>query len=315
MSSSTYSRSESSRSYKHSSGKDSKHRRHHSSKSTAPVPGNDLRFLFVVNEVTFNRNFNQRFPVDSWLNEIPPSAVEAYGPEIVGPVFQYDCGRVSLAQEYYWYRQGAGFAGGIARHGANGSSHFMLAYKTATVFSCSPHLPIIVSECDVSCEPTFVFHNAPLGGVEPARWNILSFIKQRGFSQVNAEARDSPYVLGGNPSWIPALVPKVYQNHEENAPRSTGLGGDLATIIGLMAFHGERERASEVFLAGNWQQNRWHGSPRAPNGYPKTPHDPPRGFVVHIALNIPADDVDEATADAYKNDFELLEWNTVFVRE
>lgn len=224
----------------------------------------------------------------------------------------------------------------------------MVPYKTVTVFSCSPHLPIIVAECDVSCEPTFVNQscgcgNTPLGGLEPARWNILSFYKEKGFSQVNAVARDSPYVLGANPSWIPALVPRVFEDPDDNAPRSAGLGGDLATLIGLMAFHGRRGRASDVFTGGNWQQNRWHGSQRAPSGCKSTSslHQPPailrpvaeklltecrnpdtnpqdgpdRGFVVHIALNIPAEGLDEVAIEAFKRDFEIHEWNTVFVRE
>jgi len=103
--------------------------------------------------------------------------------------------------------------------------------------------------------------------LEPSRWNLLSFFKENGLSLVNAGAGDSPYVAGRNPSWIPALVPRVFENVDGGAtPPSLGLGGDLPTIIGLMAFHGRRGRASEVFSEGRWQQHQWHGGSRPPSG-------------------------------------------------
>lgn len=258
------------RSHKHSSGKDQKHKRYHGSKATAATPENNLRFLFVVNELTIDPTYNQR-PVDCWLNDVPPSSPSAYGHELIGRVFQYDGGHVSLAQDCVWYRPRAGVPGNIGRHGPDGSFGIMVPYKTSTVFACSPHLPIVVAECDVSCDPAFIYrpdctcNNTAEGLPEPTRWNILSFDKYQGFTQANAIGRESPYVLGRNPSWIPALVPKIFQNPDENAPRSTGLGGDLATLIGLMAFHGGRGRASDVFAGGAWQQNRWHGSTHTPH--------------------------------------------------
>ncbi|KAM7184721.1 hypothetical protein V8F33_012835 [Rhypophila sp. PSN 637] len=315
MSSSFYSRSESSRGHKHSSGKDSKHRKHHTSKSSGAVQGPGLRFLFVVNEVTFDQTYNERFPLDSWGNTVPPGTAAAYEREHVGRVFQYDSGHVAPASpEYSWYRLGESSPGGIGRYSPGGAFQMMVPYKTGTVFACSSHLPIIVAECDVLCDPTWVFKDCRCGNDgDSFRWNLLSFYGTRGFTSVNAVAGGMPHVLGGNPSWIPSLVPSVYESPDENAARSTGLGGDLPTIIGLMAFHGRRERASDVFSNGSWQQNQWHGSRSAPNGYPRPP-DQPRGFVIHIAMNIPLEGFDEDAIDDLKNEFEGVEMNTIFVR-
>ncbi|KAM7212358.1 N-acetyl-gamma-glutamyl-phosphate reductase [Rhypophila decipiens] len=316
MSSSFHSRSESSRGHKHSSGKDSRHRKHHSSKPSGPIQGAGPRFLFVVNEVTFEQTYNERFPLDSWGNQVPPGTTAAYGREHVGRVFQYDNGHVAPAPpEYSWYRPGVGFPGSIVRSNPSGSFHMMIPYKTGTVFACSPHLPIIVAECDVSCDPTWVFKDCRCGNDgDSFRWNLLSFYGTRGFTGVNAVAGGTPYVLGANPSWIPSLVPRVFENPDGNVPRSTGLGGDLPTLIGLMAFHGRPGRTSDVFSSGRWQQNQWHGSPHPPTGYPNPLQEDPRGFVVHVAMYMPLEDFDEGAVDALRTEFEEFVRDIIFVR-
>lgn len=41
----------------------------------------------------------------------------------------------------------------------------------------------------------------------------------------------------------------------------------------------------------------------------------PRGFIVHIALNIPDEGLEEEDVENYREDFLVHEWEIIFVRE
>lgn len=47
---------------------------------------------------------------------------------------------------------------------------------------------------------------------------------------------------------------------------------------------------------------------------PNAQHPSPRGFVVHIAMNVRDEGLSEEAIDNLKGEFEAYEWNTVFVR-
>lgn len=217
---------------------------------------------------------------DPWLSIVPPQSPEAYTGELVGTVFRYCSGVVTPAPNYAWYRpHGMNRPGFIARRNQDtglpdgrptpytddwGSA-------TQTMFSCSPHLPILVTNTDATLGTSFLCRRCPCDlqfGDGYAPWRLLHFegsTEHPGVSFVNACGKGSPCVLGRDPSWMPSLVPSTYQNTCAGVPQSRGLAGQLPTVIGLMAFQSRFRRADEVFANRKWHMGQWNGSNKAPS--------------------------------------------------
>lgn len=144
-------------------------------------------------------------------------------------------------------------------------------YRTQTIFACSPLLPVIVTDGDASlgysvprqlcpCDSRFDESYTP--------WYQLHFERRDGVSYVNSAGCGDSFVAGRNASWIPSLVPSVYQNTGDSAGPSQGLSGDLPIILALMAFHGRPGRASSIFRDRKWHQGRWqHEGSQVPSPY------------------------------------------------
>lgn len=165
-----------------------------------------------------------------------------------------------------------GQPGCIARvNQANVLDGYPAEYRTCTVFACSPLLPLVVTASDASLGFTFLPRICPCDQAYDessySTWNQPHFVHQAGgsVSWVNSYRCGAPYVAGRDPSWIPALVPAVYRNTLDDAPRSERLAGELPILIALMGFHGLPGRASDVFAARGWHLGQWNGPNRAPN--------------------------------------------------
>ncbi|KAK0638599.1 hypothetical protein B0T16DRAFT_462363 [Cercophora newfieldiana] len=286
-------------------------------KSTAP----DVSFLFCVNEwkINFELNHEER---DQWLNSIPPTSQAAYVKEYKGTVFRYRSGIVTVAQGYEWVREAPGYEGRITFYDpASNYTWVPEPYKTESVFACSAHLPIITLNGDASLG-SLLSTNCRDGcdrqslnpddddDQERYTWRMPHFTdRDNGVSVINSTRTGVPFVSGKNPSWIPSLVPKVFENtyrHENR--RSKGLAGDLPVIIGLMSFHSSRPKhgpdgstlrgANEVFMSQMWHRNRWEGPRDAPvRGYPETPEDNPRGFVIQVSPDFSSEDMATINTD------------------
>lgn len=140
-------------------------------------------------------------------------------------------------------------------------------YNTCTLFACSPLLPLVVTASDASLGYTFLPRMCPCDQNYDtySAWNQLHFVSnQAGVSWVNSYRCGAPYVAGKEPSWMPSLVPSVYRNTLDEAPRSEYLSGELPILIALMGFHGRPGRASDVFASQKWHLGQWRGSNRAP---------------------------------------------------
>lgn len=193
-----------------------------------------------------------------------------FEPEIPSCVMRYQSGQVTVAREYEWRRgdvQGTAWPpGGVFPVGAEEQLDL---YKQLAVFSCNPHLPIAVLNGDplsargLYRSPLFFFHPPTRPGLSQAT-HPESVIEELGPGMCK-------YVAGSNPSWIPSLVPKTYRNPYNPTDRSSGLGGELPIILGLMAFSGPRSEqggsVEQTFLGdgGRWRGGRWHHS-AAPQG-------------------------------------------------
>ena len=247
-----------------------------------------MSFLFVVNEFEFD---DDQKGYDQWLNYTPPNEPDAYDHEFAGSVFRYRNGVVSPAPEFEWTRENLGGGGRgpgcIARRNPEYDQYVTLypervleiynpipmyngwppQYREHSVFACSPFLPIIVMPGDASLG-SFARRGCECGEEhlpDTDGWRLLHFMHDNGVSRATDEARGLPYVGGRRPSWMPALVPQAFENRVpgtiHSLPASRGLSGELPIVLALMAFHGTRGHASDVFTNGRWHRNQWRGPP------------------------------------------------------
>lgn len=266
--------------------------KHHSTKATHNgsasisdgVPGN---FLFVVNEFTLNMDVSLPPSHDPWGNILPPSFPEAYDPMSVGEVLRYCNGRITKAEGYMWSRLAPDTPGRIYKVvGSNLLETYI--YKSQSIFSCSPLLPVIIRDGDASLGGSWARRFCPCDqhNTDGFEWNSLHFDHVGGLSLVNHKSGGYPFVAGSNPQWMPSLVPKAFRNTRPDSyiPPSIGLGGELPVVLALMAFHSDPDHnVTEGILAG-WQNNRWTRD-TSPKGYPRS-EGSPRGYLVEVAFEI-----------------------------
>ncbi|KAL2673798.1 hypothetical protein Neosp_012242 [[Neocosmospora] mangrovei] len=215
----------------------SKRRSRGSSKRSLLQP-EPLSFLFIVNKLQIKEP-----EMDGYHNLIPPSSPSGYAGEVPSKVMRYFNGQVSEAAGYSWHRDSVDTTGCLFC--VDGSGNYIMdpetgsyvsaqEYNTFTVFACNPLLPIMLTNTD------------PL--IYRSSWDLLRIFHplgiQSGLSQV--VSLESPmaagpgpvrYVAGKSPSWMPGLIPKTYRNPSSQAPTSSGLGGELPVILGLMALN------------------------------------------------------------------------------
>jgi hypothetical protein len=286
------------------------------SKSGTSSDATNISFLFCVNE--FDIDFETAPLTDQWLNYMPPTDPIYYRGEYPGTVFRYRAGTIAPAPNYVWSRSNMGEEGRISY--VDPTTGFITIalgpYKTETIFSCSAHLPIITLQSDASLGSSL-----PSGAQyensedDIYKWTMLHFASSEGISLANSRRQGCTCIAGKNASWIPSLVPRVFENtYRHETQRSRGLGGDLPVVIGLMAFHASRTgNASAVFERGWWQRGQWRGPSEAPRGCelfciyiysccywkrefgeltglhildPEQPYCNPRGFLVQISPDL-----------------------------
>ncbi|UKZ72701.1 hypothetical protein TrVFT333_000335 [Trichoderma virens FT-333] len=288
-------------SHKHAGG----HGKHSSSSGASASTSNhhleyDPRsFLFVINELRVRSDINWH-QGDEFYNLLPPAQPNEYAGEIPGRVMRYHNGQVTEALGYRWYR------------GGFNEPAWPPGYVQLAVFSCNPLLPIVV------------FNGDPLSAFSLPRTPLLFFHPPSQPELSQAVHPDSPmeqgpgpckYVAGANPSWMPSLVPTTYSNPYNTNP-SRGLAGELPIVLGLMAFSGPMnpggEAVTRTFLGegghrGRWRDGQWHRT-EAPQGYPRSAEETPRGFLVTVLCDPENEDSNEET-------LMQMEWSGVIVRE
>ena len=100
---------------------------------------------------------------------------------------------------------------------------------------------------------------------EPGGWKVLSFDHipqdgtQRTYSSVGVAGAERQLAAPGSPTWIPQLLPKIYDYDSDNPPQRTsgGLIGNLPLLFALPAFSAQPDRLSHV-LTRFMQPNRWY---------------------------------------------------------
>lgn len=278
---------------------------------------NSISFLFVVNELHVHIDYIQH---DRWGNTLPPTAPQGYDDEEPSVVFRCRDGVVSEARNYMWGRSpvdGGGLGTGnifIMTDLHSGQQleepEEMPVHNACTIFSSNPHLPIIAVKTDATIYRTMyhgsnedcVYHGSNNEDCEHV-WATPQFTSREsdpGVSEVVLDANQGRnYVTTHNPTWIPSLVPATYKiSRNTQLTASKGLSGEIATIIGLMAFYddygSDGPKTNELFgggesSRGRWHHYRWRGSGK-PSGY-ATCENQLRGFLVHVCL----DDIENPT--------------------
>ena len=233
-------------------------RQHKSPKANTVSASNSppLSFLFVVNELDFyNHDGLNDFNRDEWYNTLPPRSCYGYTNEHASRVMRYQAGQVTEAREYQWYRQGLcqpGYCFSLAQQQP------VTCYSDLGVFSCGPHLPIVLMRGDPMTIVDGKEAMHALRFFHPPAGSELRGVSQATWADGNMPPGGFPvrYVAGRDPSWIPSLVPKTFRNPAAGVS-SRGLGGELPVVLGLMAFSEAGGRADEVFLGRNGHRGRW----------------------------------------------------------
>jgi hypothetical protein len=129
-------------------------------------------------------------------------------------------------------------------------------FKAVTMFYCNPFNQFVVTEGDVR------FRNLPGSPAPQDRWYPLCFHHLDTVSYLDF-AGEYTYLAGNRSGFIRRLGLESYQNQEDNAPRAGGLAGNLAMLVGLIAFSCRTRDLDRVLIQDKaWRHHQWRGHER-----------------------------------------------------
>lgn len=201
-------------------------------------------FLFSVNRQELNEDREQGgIPTDEQIDPktllwSPPVYGIGFGQQSTGTVYRWQDGQVSRATDV-----------------SNGTAG-LTQFKAVTMFWCNPFNQFVVTDGDVR------FRNLPDSPTPQDRWYPLSFHHLDTVSYLDF-AGEYPYLAGNRAGFIRRLGLESYQNQEDNAPRAGGLAGNLAMLVGLIAFSCRTADLDRVLIDDKaWRHHEWRGHER-----------------------------------------------------
>lgn len=220
-----------------------------SSKSAQPTTTwPPTTFLFAVNELPLNEDPDQG-GVAPRVNEngrwVPPTLSAGFWPPIPGRMFRWTDGSITPANDYQWYN-GNGWGPGNIQ---------LTHYRTTSMFWCNEWTQFLIADGDVSTRDiaTSLFPDN--------RWYPLTFDHDGTLSRVGT-SYEHQHLAGSGANWIGPLGLSAHNNR--HAHQSTGLAGNLATVIGLIAFSCQANELGTVLLTDRaWRHYDWMGHNRA----------------------------------------------------
>lgn len=231
------------------------------------------RFLFSVTELSYSYNYTPYY--DHLNNQLPPRSPLEFGPKAPGKVFRYNNGDISEATGFFpgvpyyspddesWRPSTIGYytdrvlgADGEVVRLAERTWIPQECYSTVTMYNCGPFAPCLFKHGDASNSED------PLSS-SFGDFRMMHFILEGGVSRASTNG-GLRKVAGNSPTWIGSLVPETY-NDRKTGQVSTGLGGELPLVIGLMALAQDVGRCDRAFTEPKWTRNRWVGR-RNPTG-------------------------------------------------
>jgi len=245
--------------------------------------------------MTFNENRHAGgvLPrVDDGGRWLPPVLSAGFGPQNPGTVFRWSNGDISIATGYAWDEG----------YGKTPNGDNLEWYHTATIIWCNPFYQFLVTQGDASIpiDADMEDEEESDGEEEKAviQWYPINFHHHETLSRIDYAA-DSQYLAGNQRNFIAELGLTSYQCQDDDAPVSGGISGNLAILIGLIAFSCTRQELRHVLINDQaWRGYRWRGHQR-PTG-----RRDGRGKVVSIYLD--PDNPGGSTREALRE----LEWES-----
>ncbi|RAL61606.1 hypothetical protein DID88_009644 [Monilinia fructigena] len=241
------------------------------------IPG----FLFNVNELHVNDDTDNG-GVAPRANEngrwVPPLYRAGFLPQTPGRIFRWANGYIiDAGYDYQWF-------GGEGWTYSNNQR--LQHYRSTTLFWCNEFTQWQMIEEDATTIDiaTSDFPNN--------RWYPLAFQYDGTLSRLSASLEEQ-YLAGRDGAWIGQLGLQTYR-HRRNRP-TTGLAGNLATIVALVAFSCNDDRAlynaliNDIAWQGQWmthaaEHGRIHERGVVGNIYldPENPHGSTNDTLYHL---------------------------------
>lgn len=203
-------------------------------------------FLFTINELPINDEPSEGGEAPR-INEhgfwFPPIRSNGFAQQVPSRIYRYEDGRISSANDCQWFNSQWWSAAGDE----------LTEYRASTIFWCNNFFQFMVATGDASARH---MDESP----DPQnRWWPLTFRHEGSLSRVEEIGQESR--LAGSGPWINSLGLSSYRNRK-TCPAG-GLAGNLAIVIGLIAFSCESEDLHDVLLRDRaWRGARWHGHNR-----------------------------------------------------
>lgn len=178
-----------------------------------------------------------------WL---PPISPAGFGEQNPGTVYRWNGGEISVAAGYEWDEG----------YGCAPSGDTLEIYRATTMFYSNPFHQFLVAKDDAT-KRELATDECP-----EDRWLTLQFHHEDTLSVLDYAA--DPDLAGHEASFIRSLGLTSYENQEPDAPKAGGLAGNLAMLIGLVAFSCKRRDLTQVLIDDRaWRGHRWRGHNRS----------------------------------------------------
>lgn len=174
-----------------------------------------------------------------WL---PPIYHAGYGSQHRGTVYRWSDGEVSAAPGYHW----------TAGYDRTPNGNTLGLYKATTLFWCNPFDQFMAMPRDATGRDMD----------EDDRWFPINFYHEGALSRLDYAANQC--LAGAHARFIPALGLASYAHPADRAPVAGSLAGDLALLLGLVAFACRWEDLDRVLVAERaWRDGEWRGHAHA----------------------------------------------------
>jgi hypothetical protein len=220
-------------------------------KRVAIGPG--LSFLFAVNELPLNEEVSDGgVPprTDRYGRWAPPISSKAFRAQRPGRLYRWkNGGTVSTAADCHYYEG----------EWLSKNATPLTVYRKATMFYCNPWYQFVIATGDVSTR------DMNKGLFPDDRWWHLTFRHSGTLSRVDVRSEEQYLAVNGS-QWLRDLGLTSNANYDESAPESGGLSGNLAIIIGLVAFTCRAAEFDDILQYDRaWHHRKWNGHLR-PHG-------------------------------------------------
>lgn len=191
-----------------------------------------------MNGLTLNEDYTEGgvIPrVDESGRWLPPIYRAGFGVQNRGTIYRWNGGEISTA--------------GIP------NANSLQPYKATTMFWCNPFYQFLAATGDASTRDIASTESED-------KWHAINFHHEETLSRIDYAG--DQYLAGNRAGFISQLGLTSYENQHDDAPVAGGLAGDLAMLIGLVAFSCKRRELSQILINDRaWRNYQWIGHRRS----------------------------------------------------